>query len=183
MVVKTQLMTAEELFKMPDDGFKYELVDGILRRMSPTGKRHGKVTVSITSPLDQHVRSNRLGEVYGAETGFIIASNPDRVLAPDVSFVSSKRVEEIGDIETFIPGAPDLVVEVVSPSDSFSDVEEKVWAWLEAGARMVIVANPRKKTLTIYRTRTHIKVLTIDDSLSGDDVVPGWELPVKNIFD
>src|SRR3972149_608657 len=165
MATTAQQMTAEELLGMPDDGFKYELVKGILRKMFPTGRKHGKVTVKITSPLERHVLANDLGEVYGAETGFRITSKPDTVRALDVSFLSHKRVEEIGDVEGFIPGAPALAVEVISPSDSYSDVEEKVLEWLEAGARMVIVANPRKKTLTVYRSRTDIRVLSENDTL------------------
>lgn len=183
MTTTAQQITAEELLRLPDDGFRYELVRGILRKMPPTGKKHGSVTANITVPLGQHVRVNHLGKIYGAETGFKIASNPDTVRAPDVSFLSQKREVEIGDIEGFIPGAPDLAVEVISPSDSYSEVEEKVLEWLEAGTRMVFVANPRKKTLTVSRSRADIKVLTEDDTLSGEDVVPGWLLPVKGIFD
>lgn len=176
-------MTAEDLLVMPHGGFRYELVKGILKKMSPTGKKHGSVTVKITVPLAQHAQTNRLGKVYGAETGFKIASDPDTVRAPDVSFISQKREEEIGDIDGFIPGPPDLAVEVVSPSDSYSEVEEKVLEWLEAGVRMVIVANPRKKTITVSRSLNDIKVLTENDTLSGEDVLPGWILPVKGIFD
>ena len=183
MVIATQQVTADELFKMPDDGFRYELVKGILRKMSPAGKKHGKVAVRMATPLDVHVRARQLGEVYAAETGFTIGTNPDTVRAPDVAFVAQKRVEAIGDIEGFLPGAPDLAVEVVSPSDSYAEVEEKVFDWLEAGSRMVVVANPRKKTLTVYRSRTDIKVLTEADVLDGADVVPGWALPIKGLFD
>src|SRR5712692_7326151 len=82
--------------------------------------------------------------VYAAETGFWISSDPDTVRAPDVAFVSQRRLDELGDVEGYWPGAPDLVVEVISPSDTYTEVEEKVLEWLEAGARMVVVVNPRK---------------------------------------
>lgn len=183
MATTTQASTAEALLRMPDDGFRYELIKGILRKMSPTGKKHGEVTMKIAAPLAQHVDANGLGKVYAAETGFKLASNPDTVRAPDVAFLSRKRAEDIGDIETFIPGAPDLAVEVLSPSDTFSEVEEKVFEWLEAGTRMVIVANSRKKTLTAYRSRTDIRVITENDILDCGDVVPGWKLQVKGLFD
>ena len=176
-------ITAEELLNMPSDGFRYELIKGMLIQMSPAGKKHGKVAVRITAPLEQYVHSNRLGEVYAAETGFKIASDPDTVRAPDVAFVGRERVEQIGDIDGFLPGSPDLAVEVVSPGDSYAEVEEKVLDWLDAGARIVIVVTPRKKTVTVYRSRTDIKVLTETDSLSGEDVVPGWVLPLKDLFD
>jgi len=183
MPVTTRPMTAEELLKMPHGDSRYELIEGILKQMSPTGSKHGKVTARITVHLANHNHKDGLGEVYAAETGFKISFDPDTVRAPDVAFVSRERAEAIGDTEGFFPGAPDLAVEVVSPSDSYAEVEEKALAWLEAGTRMVVVANPRKKTFTVYRSLTDIKVLTEKDTLSGEDVVPGWNLPVKGLFD
>ncbi|MCI0413745.1 Uma2 family endonuclease [bacterium] len=176
-------ITSEELLRIPRDGFRYELVEGILKKMSPTGGKHGKVTVRITTPLAQHVQAHDLGQVYAAETGFKIASNPDTVLAPDVAFVSQNRVEKMGDVEGFIPGPPDLAVEVASPSDLFSETEEKELRWLEAGSRMVIVADPRKKTITAYRSRYDIKVLKEGDILDCEDIIPGYKLSLKGIFD
>lgn len=182
MAIDTHQVTAEALLRMPDDGFRYELVGGILRKMLPTGKKHGEVTMKIAAPLAQHVAANGLGRVYAAETGFKLESNPDTVRAPDVAFLSREQADKIGDIEGFIPGAPDLAVEVVSPSDSFSEVEEKVFEWLDAGTRVVIIANPRKKTVTAYRSRADIHVLTENDALECKDVVPGWILAVKGLF-
>jgi Uma2 family endonuclease len=167
---------------MPADGFRYELVKGVLRQMTPAGKRHGKVAARITVALGAHVAAHRLGETYAAETGFRIAVNPDTVRAPDVSFVAAERAAAIGEIEGFIPGPPDLAIEVVSPSDSFSEVEEKVCDWLESGVRMVVVVDPRKKTATVYRSRSDIRVLSEGDILEGSDVVPGWQLALKTIF-
>jgi Uma2 family endonuclease len=183
MATVAQQMTAEDLFKMPHDGFRYELVKGILRKMSPSGKKHGKIAMKIAAPLAHYVQERSLGEVYAAETGFKIASDPDTVRAPDVAFVLQKRAEAIGDIDGFLPGVPDLAVEVVSPGDSYAEVEEKVFEWLDAGAKMVVVANPRKKTLAVYRSRRDIKVLTETDTLTGEDVVSGWKLPIQGLFD
>ena len=183
MPVTTQRMTAEDLFKMPQGDNRHELIEGILKEMSPAGRKHGKLAIRIGASLDRHVEANGLGEVYAAETGFKIASDPDTVRAPDAGFVGRARAIEMGDTEGFVPGAPDLAIEVVSPSDSFAEVEAKVLDWLAAGARMVVVANSRKKTLTVYRSLTDIKVLTEKDTLSGEDVVPGWNLPVKGLFD
>lgn len=176
-------MTADELLHMPPDEFKYELVKGILRKMSPSGQKHGKVAGRIFLSMALHVKTNRLGEVYAAETGFKIASDPDTVRAPDAAFVTQQRVEQAGDVEGFFPGPPDLAVEVISPSDSYTEVEEKVLEWLESGCRMIVVANPRKAILTVYRSLNEIKALTETDVLNGEDVVPGWILPVKGIFD
>ncbi|MCI0528401.1 MAG: Uma2 family endonuclease [Nitrospira sp.] len=182
MISITQLMTAEDLLRMPDDGFRYELVKGELRKMVAAGPKHGRITVNITTPLDQHVRANNLGTVYAAETGFQITSDPDTVRIPNVAFVHRERVEEAGDIDEYWPEAPDLAVEVISPNDTYTDVEDKVFEWLDAGARMVMVVNPRKRTVTIYRSRTDIRVLTENDQLDGGDVVPGWSMLVREVF-
>jgi Uma2 family endonuclease len=182
MSTASQTFTAEDLLRMPDDGFRYELVRGELRKMAAAGYIHGRVVMNLSTPLDQYVRAHNLGTVCAAETGFKLASNPDTVRAPDVAFIRRERVEEVGDVGGYWPGAPDLVVEVISPSDTYSEVEEKILEWLEAGVRLVIVANPRKRVITVYRSLTDITVLTEHDVLSGGDVVPGWTMLVRHVF-
>src|SRR6266851_3686598 len=169
MSTTIQTTTADDLLQMPDDGFRYELVRGELRKMSPAGQRHGRIAIRVSTSLDNHVTTNKLGAVYAAETGFLISSDPDTVRAPDVAFVSQKRIEEVGDVEGYWPGAPDLVVEVISPGDTYTEVEEKVLEWLDAGARMVVVVNPRKRAVTVYRSLTDIVVLTENETLDGGD--------------
>jgi Uma2 family endonuclease len=136
----------------------------------------------IGGSLLSHVTAKRLGKVYAAETGFLITSDPDTVRAPDVAFVRRERLEEIGEVEGYWPGAPDLVVEVISPNDRFTEVEEKVFDWLEAGAAMVVTVNPKKRTATVYRANDDIVVLTEQDVLRGGDVVAGWEMRVEDMF-
>lgn len=102
--------------------------------------------------------------------------------APDVAFVSRARVESIGEIEGFWPEAPDLAVEVISPSDIYADVVEKVFDWLDAGTKMVVVINPRQRSATVYKSQTDITALLESDVLHGGDVVPGFELAVREIF-
>lgn len=182
MTIAQQGMTADELLTWPDDGFRYELVRGELRRMSPASHKHGRMSINFTLPLGQYVRENDLGTVYAAETGFRVATDPDTVLAPDAAFVRRERVEAVGDTDGFWPGAPDLAVEVVSRHDLYTEVEEKVIDWLEAGARMVVVINPRRRTVSVYRSLTDIAILTEQDTLHGADVVPGWQLPLHDIF-
>jgi Uma2 family endonuclease len=120
--------------------------------------------------------------VYAADTGLRLASDPDTVRAPDVALVSQARVEAVGEVEGFWPEAPDLAVEVVSPGDSYSEVEEKVFDWLEAGTKMVVVVNPRQRSATVYKSPSDITALTEADVLAGGDVVPGFELAVREIF-
>jgi Uma2 family endonuclease len=178
----TKLVTAEELLAMPDDGFRYELVKGELIRMPPPGHEHGIVAMHIAGPLYQHVKSNNLGEVYAAETGFLIHRNPDTVRAPDSAFIRRQRLDETGPVEGYWVGAPDLCVEVVSPSDSVGYVEEKVTEWIKAGTRMVWVVSPKLRTVTVYRSLTRVSTLTEVDTLEGDDVVPGFKIAIAEIF-
>jgi Uma2 family endonuclease len=182
MDVIRQQVAADELLHIPDDGFRYELVRGELRRMNPAGNMHGRVAMSFAWRLAQYVEGNRLGVVYAAETGFKLATDPDTVRAPDVAFVRRVRVEAIGEVEGFWPGAPDLAVEVVSPGDAFAEVEEKVFDWLDAGTKMVVVVNPRQRSATVYKSTTDITVLAEADVLDGGDVVPGFELALREIF-
>lgn len=121
-------------------------------------------------------------QAYAAETGFKLASNPDHVRAPDAAFVRTERADKVGNSEGFFPGAPDLAVEVVSPSDTFVEVEEKVFDWLQAGSHAVVVVNPRKRSVTVYRSFTDVRVLSTSDTLTVEEVVPGWRLPVAEIF-
>ena len=178
----TRPITADELLAMPDDGYRYELVKGELIQMSPTGDEHGQVTMELATSLNLFVKKHNLGRVYAAETGFKLESDPDTVRAPDVAFVSRKRVEATGTLTSYRSGAPDLVVEVLSPSDRSGKVEAKVKQWLETGARMVWVVSPKLHTITVYRSLIDIVTLTEKDNLDGGDVVPGFQIKVAEIF-
>lgn len=178
-----KLMSAWELERLPDDGFRYELLAGELRRRPPAGHRHGRVAARFTWRLAQHVETHQLGAVYAAETGFLLARDPDTVRAPDVSFVSQERLAAGVPDEGFWPGAPDLAVEVVSPSDSFSEVAGKALDWLAAGARAVVVVDPQRRTAAFYRSREEIRILGPEDVLQIPDLVPGWSLRIGELFD
>ena len=176
------LVTADELFMMPDDGFRYELVKGELRRMPPAGSEHGAVIMNIGTPLDQFVKAHGLGVVFGAEMGFKIASDPDTVRAPDLAFIRRERIPPGGLPRGFWPGAPDLAVEVISPGDTYTEVEEKVNDWLSAGTRMVLVLNPRTRMVTVYTSPTDVVRLTESDTLDGGEVLPGFTCRMAALF-
>lgn len=182
MTTQTQPVTAEELLRKPDDGFRYELVKGELRKMVPAGSEPGYVALRIASRLERHVEEHELGRVYAAGTGFRISSNPDTVRAPDAAFVSRERIEKAGRVEGYWPCAPDLAAEVVSSNDTYTRVTEKALAWLDAGSRMVLIVDPLQRTVTVYRSLDDIRVLTEDATVDGGDVVPGWRLPVADLF-
>lgn len=180
--IKDRPVTADELLQMPSDGFRYELVRGEIRKMTPAGSEHGKVGGRLTVALGSYVLAHGLGEVYLAETGFRLASDPDTVRAPDISFIRSERVQALGIVRSYVPGAPDLAVEVVSPGDTYTEVGAKVLEWLDAGTRLVIVVDPWKRWVTVYHSRDDIHVLSEDDVLDGGEVVPGWTMPVRSLF-
>jgi Uma2 family endonuclease len=167
---------------MPDDGYRYDLIDGELRKMSPPGSTHGFVTMEIASRLLDHVRRHQLGQVFAAETGFRISRNPDTVLAPDASFVREDRIAAHGITEEYFPEAPALVVEVVSPGDTADEVDDKMHRWFAAGVELGWVVYPKRHTVTVYRGLNDIRVLKADDTLDGGSVVPGFTCRVGDLF-
>lgn len=175
-------MTADELLRMPDDGFRYELVKGELRRMSPAGDEHGDITMQLAASLLQHCKQNGLGKVYSADTGFRLESGPDTVRAPDIAFVRMERIKAARRIVGYRVGAPDLAVEVISPGNTKREMTEKVSAYFAAGARMVWLVNPKLKSVDVYRSLNDVTVFTENDILDGGDVVPGFQIAVAEIF-
>ncbi len=128
-----------------------------------------------------HVKYQDLGGVFAAETGFEIFSDPDTVRAPEAAFVRRERTEAVGETEGNWPGAPDLAVEVVSPNDRFAGVE-KVADWHSAGTRKVLIANPRGRAVTARRSEREALILPEEKTIEGGEVVPGWVLPVADVF-
>jgi len=176
------LITADELLLMPKDGFKYELVEGELNKMSPSGYKHGITIARLAGRLQVYIEENNLGEVCGAETGFIISSNPDTVIAPDIAFISNQRILQITNPDTYSPIAPELVVEVLSPSDTPKKVTKKIELWLNFGVNVVILIDPRKKELKVYRSLSEPTPLTEKDTLTLDDILPGFSYSLANLF-
>ncbi len=182
MTTEQQLYRIQDVLALPDDAHRYELVQGELRRMSPAGRKHGRLIMNISTPLDQFVRENQLGAVYAAETGFILETAPDTLRAPDIAFVRHERLADLPEADGFFVGPPDLAAEFILPNDLYTEVDEKVRDYLRAGTRMVVVVNPRRQTVTVYRSHTDIQLLTREDRLEGGDLLPGWSLPVSTIF-
>jgi Uma2 family endonuclease len=180
MTVAERITTAEQLLHASGLG-RCELLRGELVMMSPAGSRHGAIAARMAHLLLNFVEPQALGEVLGAETGFLIASDPDTVRAPDAAFIRADRVTD-GLPQGFFPGAPDLAVEVLSPDDRASEVLAKVEDWLSAGCHAVWVVDPKTRTVTVYRSSGDAVVLKTTDTLTGGDLLPGLELPVANIF-
>lgn len=178
----SQIVTADELLRMPSGGERYELVRGELHAMSPTGDNHGIVTAALTIRLGSFVTQHKLGAVFAAETGFHLEHDPDTVLAPDLAFVERQRFAATELSGGFWQGAPDLVVEVNSSGDRAAKVAAKTQTWLARGARQVWIVDPAKRTVAIHHRDGHVAVLSETDTLSGGDLVPGFACRVGEIF-
>lgn len=164
---------------MPAEGLVLELVDGEIKKMSPAGFEHGRIAMLAGISLGTYVRQHGLGEVAAAETGFILRRNPDTVRAPDVAFV---RKERFVPTTAYFPGAPDLVIEVISPSDTYSEVDAKVVDWLRSGVRLAIVIDPSKRSAAVHRSLTETLRIESDGVIDGGDVVPGWRIPLRELL-
>lgn len=174
-------MSADDLLTMPNDGRRYDLVQGELRMMSPAGGRHGRVALKLGRRVGDHVEQLGLGETYAAETGFLLQRNPDTVLAPDVAFVSTAKLDNLVDETGYLPVAPDFVAEVLSPHDRASEVEAKVLHWLAAGVAAVLVVDPQNKSVRDYRSAQRIQVHT-HGSIDLTDVIDQFYLDVPDLF-
>ena len=178
----TELMTAEDLARLPDDGCQYELVKGVLRRMAPASFRPSNVAMRIAIEIGAYAKEHGLGELTGADGGYILERGPDTVLAPDVAFVRAERLPSAAEQEHFAPIAPDLAIEVVSPSDRMRKVNEKVDHYLAAGVPLVWVFHPRRRTVTVRRPNQPPHVLREGDELDGEDILPGFRLPIADVY-
>ena len=169
-------MTLEEFLESDLEGYEY--MKGKLIPMAPPTMEHGEISMSLSLLLGVHIRENGLGRLYPADTDFKLG---DRLVKPDVAFVSTARLPENRNQAS--PIAPDLAVEVVSPSDVFRRVIEKAFAYLDAGTQIVWVIEPGSKTVTVYRSETNIKLLTREDTLSGEEVIEGFSCQVTQLFE
>jgi len=161
---------------------RYDLIRGELIALPPASEQLGATAANIAGHLWQHVRSHRLGRVYTAETGFVLARDPDVVLVPDVAFVRADRLPPDEMRSKFYEGPPDLAIEVISPSERTTQTQQKVLEYLRAGTQLVWVVDPPRRTVTVYHPDHSARILRIDDELDGGEVLPGLRISVAEIF-
>ena len=182
MSVQPGLLTAEEFAALPSEGLRLELIRGEIRAMPPEFADHGDTVGALHVILGAYIRAQRLGKIYGAETGFLLARNPDTVRAPDIAFIQAGHLTPEASAPNWNPVVPDLAVEVVSSRDRECEIAEKVRMWLDAGVRMVWVVYRVRRTIEVFRSGQSATVLSEQDSLDGMDVVPGFSTPIAAIF-
>lgn len=174
-------LSLEAYLALPDEeGYRTELVRGELVREPLPGPRHGRLVVRLGRRIGDHVEAHGLGEVF-AESGYVLEEQPPTLRGPDVSFVSEARLPELPGTG-FWSMAPDLAVEVLSPSNRAGEMEDKVRQYLAAGARLVWVVDPVRRTASEYRPGGEARLLDPSGALEGHDVLPGFRLPLSELF-
>ena len=176
------LWTAEDLLDFQNSPWQHELIQGVLYRMPPTGDEHGYVTGNFFGWLFQHVKTNQLGELFAAETGYVVQTNPDSVIAPDCSYIAKDRWSTNQLTGKYLRIAPDLVAEIVSPNDRPREVQEKVERWLQFGVRAVVVIDPKSQTVTVHQSLDQKTIYEFDNTIDLNFVVPGFSLPMRHLF-
>lgn len=182
MAMARTLVTAEDLLKLPRSrDRRYELLDGELIEIAPTGYLHGQIVGRATTKIGGFVEVNQLGDVLGAETGFLLRRNPDRVRAPDVAFVAAGRLPPGPTPTGYVETIPDFVVEVISPSDSASEFQERVDEWLDAGVKVLWAVFP-SRSVFIWRSRGQVERRSGNDELDAEPALPGFRWKVSDLF-
>ena len=179
MAAARTAITDEELLNLPKDGNKYEVVEGELR-MTPVNFRHERVVVRVLVRLSNFVTDKRLGEVIASNAMYVFPGGNKR--SPDVSFLAAGRVESVASA-VFPAIAPDLAVEVLSPSESSRRMLDKVGEYLQAGVRLVWVIDPVARRAAAYRSLTDVRHVDGAGTLEGEDVVPGFRCTLAELLD
>ena len=160
----------------------FELVRGHLVRLTPAGMEHGRIAGRLVVEVGAYARAHGLGSVYAAETGYVLFRDPDTVRAPDVAFGSREREAAVRGHRGFFPGAPDLAVDVRSPDETLAQLAAKAGEYLAAGARLVWVVDPPADVVYAYVAGEEPRRLSGRDVLTGGDVLPGFALPLAQLF-
>ena len=176
------LLTANDLLTLETAGKSTELVRGRLIVREPPSTYHGRLQSALNVLVGSYVRTHAVGAVFGQDTGFKIASDPDTVRAPDLAFVDRARVAQIAR-RGYAALAPDLVAEILSPDDRPGEVLTKVGEWLEAGVRLVWVIDPDRRVASVFRADGSVMTVASDDDVEGESVLPGFSFRLSELFE
>jgi Uma2 family endonuclease len=181
-MVATKRITIEDLAALPPEFDRYELIEGELVEVSPASGDHGEVGSELHGRLWAYLHGRIVGRLFILDPGFVIARNPDTLLAPDIAFVSAERLAPGQRFPQYVGFAPDLAIEVVSPSNSRRELQRKVRLYLAAGTRLIWLVRPAQRTVTVIGRDQPERVLTENDTLDGGAVLPGFTLPLRELF-
>ena len=181
--IKQGLLTADDLLEMYSQGIKGELIRGVLHKTVATGGLHGDIAGSLISEIRAYARPRRMGRVGGTDTGILLERNPDTVREPDIYYISADKLPLDIQVSGYFDVVPDLVAEIFSPNDRPRDFDAKIQMWLDFGVRMVLAIYPQTRTITARQPGRPPVTLGYDDTLDGGDVIPGFQCPMRDIFD
>lgn len=184
-VAKTggNLLTADDLLRLHSEGVRGELIRGVLHQTVGTGIEHGEIAMNLGAMVRNFVRPNRLGRVVGPDAGIRLERDPDTVREPDIAYISAEKLPLDTRVRGYAEVVPDLVVEIISPSDQPVSVQDKAQMWLRFGVQLVMLVDPDARTVTVLSQDGPAQTLTDADTLNGGDVIPGFTCPVQEIFD
>ena len=182
-VLGTRPVTADELSRMSSEGKRGELIRGVFCPTMATTEEHGAIVANLVGILSAVIRPNKLGRLMASDSGVQVEWNPDTVREPDIAFITAERRPQGTVVKGYTEIPPDLVVEVVSQSDSVRSINDKADMWIRAGVRLVWVLWPETRMIDVHRAGEQTATLREDDTLTGSDVLPQFTCPVKNIFD
>ena len=177
-----KLLTADDLLRLDAEGVRGELIRGELSETMPTGREHGEIVVNLSAELRNFVKPRKLGVLTASDSGVLLERDPDTVREPDVAFFSAERIPLDADIPGYAEEVPDLVVEIVSPGDRRTAVNDKALMWLRYGVRLVWVVRPDARAVDVHREGSPVVALGESDALDGMDVLPGFSCAVRDIF-
>ncbi len=178
-----ELLTADDLLRLYSEGVRGELIRGALSETMPAGLRHGQIVVRLAARLHNFVDSKKLGVLAASDSGVWLERDPDTVREPDVAFFSAEKIPLDADIPGYAEVAPDLVVEIVSPTDRLVAVNDKALMWLRYGVRLVWVVRPEERLVDVHRDGHPAVTLDESGALDGLDVLPGFACPVREVFE
>ena len=177
-----ELLTADDLLRLSSGGVRGELIRGALIETMPAGHRHGKIVTRLVMRLGAFIEPQPLGTLTASDSGVWLERDPDTVREPDVAFFSSEKCPPDERVTGYAEVAPDLVVEVVSPTDRLTEVNDKALMWLRYGVRLVWVVRPDERLIDVHRDGHPVATLTESESLDGVDVLSGFSCAVREVF-
>ncbi len=180
---KKKLLTADDLLRLYSEGVRGELIQGVFCEKVSAGVEHGKIVINFSSELRSFVRPRNLGTLVASDAGIRLEREPDTVREPDIAFISAERMPLDVRVRGYSEVVPELVVEIVSPSDSRDSVHDKAYMWLFHGVTLVWVVDPETRTLSVYQNGSPRVILTEEDTLDGSPVLPGFSMPVAEVFE
>lgn len=177
-----KLLTADDLLRLYSQGVRGELIRGVLHETHPSGMQQGMINMAMATALGEYIHPRGLGHLFGTDAGVLLERDPDTVRELDLGYVSAEKLPLGANVDGYCPVVPDLVVEVVPFYSALEEVDARATMWLSYGVRMALVIDPEARIIKVRQPDQPTVILTIDDTLDGGEVLPGFSCPVREIL-